>query len=315
MRSYRKLTGRIALFHLGLSLILLSGCSRSSGYLMNQSGTSYFERGQYAWARGDFERAVADQPDNADYIHNLAAAMKKQGDLAGAEQTYRRALTVDPSHQPSYHSLAQLYMETGRDGEAIALAQEWTDIEPYKAEPFVEMAFIQREMGDTVGAEQSLQSALRANPRHPKALAHLGQVYQDSGRTDQAAALYQHSLAQQWYQPEVQSRLVTLQGSGSYATSTTTAYGPTAGTTTAYNASPWRSSNAPITTYAAPMYSGYPTTAYAAPVYAPAYPTTAYPSQPFPMHADAPPPAQLGMPIYDAPPPTVISGVPVVQPY
>ncbi|MDA0831662.1 MAG: tetratricopeptide repeat protein [Planctomycetota bacterium] len=282
---------------------------------MNQSGTAYFERGQYAWARGDFERAVADQPDNADYIHNLAAAMKKQGDLVGAEQTYRRALTIDPSHQPSYHSLAQLYIESGRQGEALALAQEWADIEPYKAEPFVELAFVQRELGDTAGSEQSLRSALQANPRHPKALAHLGQVYQDSGRTDQAAALYQHSLAQQWYQPEVQSRLVTLQGSGSYATSTTTAYGPTSGTTTAYQSTPWLSTNAPVTTYAAPTYSNSPTTAYAAPLYAPAYPTATYPGQPVPMYANAPQPVQISTPIYGAPPPTVMSGVPVVQPY
>ncbi|MFN0195239.1 MAG: tetratricopeptide repeat protein [Planctomycetaceae bacterium] len=333
MRSYRKMTGRIALIFGGLMLLMLSGCSRSTGYLMNQSGTAYFERGQYAFARGDFERAVADQPDNADYIHNLAAAKKKQGDLAGAEQAYRRALWVDPSHQPSYHSLAQLYVEQNRDGEALALVQEWTDIEPFSAEPHVETAWLQREMGNPAAAEQALQQALRVDPKHPKALAHLGQVYQDSGQSERAALLYQQSLAQRWYQPEVQSRLVTLQGNGNYPVNggtTTTAYGPNYGTGTAYNASPWLPPAPAMAT--AP---GYPTTSYQMQPYAAqpyptmvystqpqptmayqgtVYPTTAYPTM-APTYATAPQPVQLGTPIYNNPQPTVISGVPVVQPY
>ena len=72
------------------------------------------------------------------------------------------------------------------------------------------MAWIQRETGNVAGAEQSLRYALKANPTHPTALAHLGQLYHETGRTDEATAYYQRSLAAKWDQPEVQSRLATL---------------------------------------------------------------------------------------------------------
>jgi len=179
-------------------------------------------------ARSEFQRAALDKPDNADYLHNLASAMKKQGDSVAAEQTYRQAINVDPGHQPSQHSLIQLMFEQGRKQEAIEVAQTWVDTEPYLAEPHLEMAWIQRELGNVTLAEESLQKALESDPQNSVALAHLGQLYQQTGQPDRAAAMYQRSLAYKWYQPEVQSRLATVRPKhrGARHTRRTVAYSP-----------------------------------------------------------------------------------------
>ena len=109
------------------------GCSTSSGYLANRSGTAYYRRGNAAMARHEFRRAVIDNPRNTDYQHNLAAAMKKQGDVAAAEETYRRALLTNPSHQPSYHGLALMMKEQGRSAEAVQLIQTWANNQPHSS--------------------------------------------------------------------------------------------------------------------------------------------------------------------------------------
>jgi hypothetical protein len=98
----------------------------------------------------------------------------------------------------------------GRNAEAQDLLAGWVATQPYVAEANIEMAWYQKQSGDYPGAEMSLQQALKARPGHPTALAHLGELYQTTGRNDLAVAYYQRSLASSWDQPEVQSRLATL---------------------------------------------------------------------------------------------------------
>ncbi len=197
-----------AICHVSLAILTFtSGCYSMNGYVMNSSGQAFYKQGNYAMAAAEFEKAVASAPTNPDYIANLARTHYKMGDSRGAEQIYRRNLTTSPGHQPSYHGLAELMMAHGRQQEAMAMLTTWSATQPYVAESHVELAWLQRELGQRDAAGQSLLQALRANPGHPKALAHLGQYYQDAGQTRQAIAMYQQSLQSDWSQPHVHSRL------------------------------------------------------------------------------------------------------------
>ena len=192
----------------GLAFVCcFSGCYSMNGYMMNASGQAMYERGNYSMAASEFEKAVASAPKNPDYTANLARTKYKMGDVAGAEKIYRHNLTLSPSHQPSYHGLAEVMLSQGRSEEATAMMSTWTATQPYVAESHLEMAWLQKQLGDPNAAAQSLQQALQVSPGHPRALAHLGEHYQQTGQHNQAVALYQQSLQAQWNQPEVHSRM------------------------------------------------------------------------------------------------------------
>lgn len=194
-----------------------TGCSTMGGSVANSSGMGYYEQGNYMAAATEFQQAVQRRPNNPDYLANLAKTRVKLGDAHGGEQMFRQALTVDPSHQPSYHGLAELMLDQGRDQEAAAMMTTWAATQPYVAESHVELAWLQREMGMPDAAAESLQNALDVNPSHATALAHLGQYYEEAGQPQQAVAMYQQSLRADWNQPEVHSRVAAVSQSAGEA--------------------------------------------------------------------------------------------------
>jgi Tfp pilus assembly protein PilF len=200
----------ICLCLLSVAVAISSGCNSMAARAGNNKGVAYFNRGEYAEAREEFRRAVADTPQNPDYVSNFATASKRLGDIDQARQSYRQALRLDPSHQPTYHGLASLYLETGRADLATSLIQGWVETQPYEPKAHIQMAWLQREMGNHAAAEESLHAALKLNPNHPVAQAQLGQIYQDSGRSQEALAMYQSSLMSDWSQPEVHARVTQL---------------------------------------------------------------------------------------------------------
>lgn len=198
------------LFALPVICPMMVGCNQSSAFVMNESGKALYAQGQYTAARREFERALIDSPDNPDYAFNVASAMSKQGDLIGAERMYRHALNLDPRHQPAHHGLANMLVDQGRIAEADSHLQEWADTQPYLAESHLENAWFRRQQGDMAGAEQYLRRALQVDPKHPVAMAQLGDLYEINGRPDEARALYQRSLAGNPYQEEVKARMAGM---------------------------------------------------------------------------------------------------------
>jgi len=69
-----------------------------------------------------------------------------------------------------------------------------------------------RETGNHSAAEDNLRQALKVEPSNATALAHLGQVYDDQGRSSEAVAMYRRSLYQDWNQHDVKGRVASLTG-------------------------------------------------------------------------------------------------------
>ena len=64
-------SGLLRAFVLGL-LLMTVGCNATNGWAMNRSGMKQYQRGNYAQARHQFARAIADSPaSNTAFINEL----------------------------------------------------------------------------------------------------------------------------------------------------------------------------------------------------------------------------------------------------
>lgn len=146
------------------------------------------------------------------------------GQLAAAEEHYRRALSADPNHVNSLYCLGVLALQTGRNPlavEMIGKALQRNDREPdwhyhigvayqglgqakeaeehYRravalkpalADAHYSLGLLLAQLGRADDAAASYRQALTANPKHAPARNNLGNILASSGLLDQAAEVY-----------------------------------------------------------------------------------------------------------------------------
>lgn len=197
---------------------LASGCGSVASQGLNAQGVRLFQQNRYQEAMVCFQQAIDNDPLAADGYYNMAAAYHRLGtvnrnpaDLQRARNNYDLALSKDPNHREAYRGLAVLLVEQDRSEEAFRLLEGWAAQAPALAEPKIELARLLEEFGDPEGAKQRLVDALAANDKHPRALAALGRLREQSGDRQQALLAYQRSLTADTSQPEVAARVASLQ--------------------------------------------------------------------------------------------------------
>ncbi len=80
---------------------------------------------QPAEAARRFEKAARLRPGYAPYEVNAAAALREDGDRAGAAERLERAVALDPLLQAAVEGLARVYREQGLDEKASGVEARW----------------------------------------------------------------------------------------------------------------------------------------------------------------------------------------------
>jgi tetratricopeptide (TPR) repeat protein len=199
-------------------LVLAAGCSTTADY-HNQDGVRLYQQGNHQTALQRFQQAVAANPQNPDAYYNLASTLHRLGKstnnralLTQAETVYNQCLDLNENHVECRRALAVLLVETDRAQSAMKLMTNWVAQRPDLADPYIELARLYEEFGDSETAFQQLSRAVMVDHRNARAWAALGNIREKSGDKDQALANYRRSLELNPLQPAVGARLASLYG-------------------------------------------------------------------------------------------------------
>ncbi|MDK3023967.1 tetratricopeptide repeat protein [Cupriavidus taiwanensis] len=152
------------------------------------------ENKAYDRARKVLNDRVAAEPDNADWIYELAMLDERQKRYASMETGLRRVIALQPQQKQGYNALGySLADRNERLPEALQLLQRASELGP--DDPYImdSLAWVKFRMGDLRPAADLLRNAYAKAPE-AEIGAHLGEVLWQLGEHDEARKTWTEAM-------------------------------------------------------------------------------------------------------------------------
>lgn len=152
-------------------------------------------QGEHAQAEDYCRQALALAPKLAAGHYNLGIALRSQGRLAEARDSFRRATELHPNYSEAMDALAHAHIALYDWPVAAQVLNDIIAAWPRKAEMRNNLGTVYQAMGRIGDAIASYEAALNINPRLAVALTSLGGAHQGRGDFEQAERYYRQCLA------------------------------------------------------------------------------------------------------------------------
>lgn len=119
---------------------------------------------------------------------------QRAGDLAAAEASYRRALSLAADHDEAHNRLALLAHRTGRGELAVEHLRRAATLKPSAANYHTNLGGVLYELGRFADAARSYRKAVRLQPNRPDFHCNLGLALASSGELSPAAESFGAAL-------------------------------------------------------------------------------------------------------------------------
>jgi|GEM_PF-23329 len=167
---------------------------RGHGGALNLLGVLSHQSGRNEAALDFFSRAVATQPDNAEFHYNQGVVFQVLDRREDAAGSYRQALRFRPHHAESHNNLGLALMQLGRVEEATNHFRQALRIRPDYGEAHCNLGLAARQLGELEDAIFHYRQTLRLQPDSPPTWYNLGLALAALGKVDDALAAQEQAL-------------------------------------------------------------------------------------------------------------------------
>ncbi len=149
---------------------------------------AYFGRGQMTTALDEVKKSIAADPNVADAFNLRGLIYANLGDHRLAEESFRRALQLDPRDADSMQNFGWYLCQQSRYGEADALFRQALSVPQYQDSPrtLLTQGICQARSGKIDEAERTLVRAYALEPGNPAIAVNLSEVLYRKGDLERA---------------------------------------------------------------------------------------------------------------------------------
>ncbi|HEY0687098.1 MAG TPA: XrtA/PEP-CTERM system TPR-repeat protein PrsT [Steroidobacter sp.] len=163
----------------------------SSPAMVSLAAGFHAREGDFDKSRALLNGALAKDPKQPDLLFTLARVEWSARKLDAARQALQRVLDADPANNPAQMMLVEMDIAQGAEDAAVARLEAMRKTDPKAVEPTLLLARLALRRNEAKRADELIAAALQAASNRADVLNTAGLLYLESGRFDQAAAVFQ----------------------------------------------------------------------------------------------------------------------------
>lgn len=186
---------------------------------------AYYGRGQYTTALDEVKQAIAADPNIAAAFNLRGLVYASLGDHGLAEESFRKALTLDRSDADVMQNYGWYLCQQNRFREAALLFKQALDVPQYRdtARTLLAKGVCEARAGQLVQSEATLQRAYELDAGNPATAVNLSEVLFQRGNFERARFIIRRVNAQTdvssaqtlWLAARIENKLGNAQGAQS----------------------------------------------------------------------------------------------------
>jgi Flp pilus assembly protein TadD len=138
-----------------------------------------------------FEKAIEEEPEDAERHSALAKVLYQTDRLDEAETHARTAVELNPQDVDAYMALYSVYMAKGELDLAKQALEETRNVAPNDVRVLKQLAFVASETGNTEDAIAAWEAVSELDPEDTEAWLNLGDLYAGAGDSARSQEAYQ----------------------------------------------------------------------------------------------------------------------------
>jgi tetratricopeptide (TPR) repeat protein len=160
----------------------------------NNLGTILFRQGDVRGAIEQYKKALSIHPNHDGAHNNLGNALHAQGKLAEAVECYKRTLELNANHQEAHNNLGFVLHAQGEYAEAVECYRRALDINPTFAVAHNNLGMTLYTQGKLSEAVVHFREAVKIKPHYSDAHNNLGGILTLEGKLSEAIEHYRSAL-------------------------------------------------------------------------------------------------------------------------